>query len=75
MPVIAATGSCLGEAGGPGSIYVNPSDEGEMAEQLKKVLTDGEIRTHMIASGKNYIEQFQPKAIAGKLFGIYQKLN
>ena len=61
VPVIAATGSCLSEAGGPGSIYVNPSDEGELAEQLKRVLTDGELRTRMIASGKKYIEQFEPK--------------
>jgi glycosyltransferase involved in cell wall biosynthesis len=73
VPVIAATGSCLSEAGGPGSIYVNPLDEGELAEQLKKVLTDGELRTRMIASGKNYIEQFEPKAIAEKLLRIYQK--
>ena len=72
VPVIAATGSCLSEAGGPGSIYVNPSDEGELAEQLKKVLTDNELRTRMIASGKKYIEQFEPKVIAEKLLSAYK---
>jgi len=72
VPVIAATGSCLSEAGGPGSIYVNPSDEGELAEQLKKVLTDGDLRTRMIASGKNYIGQFEPKVIAEKLLTAYK---
>lgn len=72
VPVIAATGSCLSEAGGPGSIYINPSDEGELAEQIKKVLTDNELRTRMIASGKNYIEQFEPKVIAEKLLSIYK---
>ena len=72
VPVIAATGSCLSEAGGPGSIYVNPSDEAELAEQLKKVLTDNELRTRMIASGKKYIEQFEPKVIAEKLLSVYQ---
>jgi len=73
VPVIAATGSCLSEAGGPGSIYINPSDEGELAEQLKKVLADNELRTRMIASGKNYIEQFEPKVIAEKLLTTYKK--
>ena len=73
MPVIAATGSCLSEAGGPSSIYINPSDEGELAQQLKKVLTDSELRTRMIASGKNYVKQFEPKVIAAKLMSVYQK--
>jgi glycosyltransferase involved in cell wall biosynthesis len=73
VPVIAATGSCLSEAGGPSSIYVNPSDEGELAQQLKKVLTDSELRTRMIASGKNYVKQFEPKVIADKLMSVYQK--
>jgi glycosyltransferase involved in cell wall biosynthesis len=72
VPVIAATGSCLSEAGGPGSIYINPSDEGELAEQLKKVLTDAELRTRMIADGKKYIEQFEPKVIAEKLLKAYE---
>ena len=71
IPVIAATGSCLIEAGGPGSIYINPSDEGELAEQLKRVLTDGELRRRMITSGKNHIEQFDPKVIAEKLLRVY----
>ena len=31
------------------------------------------LRARMIASGKNYIEQFEPKVIAEKLLSIYQK--
>jgi glycosyltransferase involved in cell wall biosynthesis len=72
IPVIAATGSCLSEAGGPGSIYVNPLDEEELAEQLNKVLTDGELRAGMIASGKEYVAQFEPKVIAEKLKRAYE---
>ncbi|MGZ3777679.1 MAG: glycosyltransferase family 4 protein, partial [Mucilaginibacter sp.] len=37
-PVIAATGSCLEEAGGPDSLYVDPDDEKDLAEKVNMVL-------------------------------------
>ena len=74
VPVIAATGSCLSEAGGPDSMYVDPGDDAALATQLKNVLTDSALRATMIAGGKNYIRHFEPAAIAEKLFDIYQKV-
>ncbi|HYI76906.1 MAG TPA: glycosyltransferase family 1 protein [Chryseolinea sp.] len=71
VPVIAASGSCLSEAGGPGSIYVNPTDAAELTEQLEKVLTDSTLCARMIAHGKGYIEQFAPKVISEKLLEVY----
>ena len=38
VPVIASTGSCLEEAGGEHSIYVDPDDVEGMANAMKKVL-------------------------------------
>ena len=73
VPVIAATGSCLSEAGGPGSIYVNPSDEEELAQQLKKVLTDEHLRQQMILSGKKHLAQFEPGVISRQLNNIYSQ--
>jgi glycosyltransferase involved in cell wall biosynthesis len=40
IPVIAATGSCLEEAGGNGAIYVNPYDVRGMADEIKRVLSN-----------------------------------
>ena len=74
VPVIAATGSCLEEAGGPGSIYVNPSDEAELAMQLKKVFTDEHLRQQMILSGKKHLAQFEPGVISRQLNNIYSQL-
>jgi glycosyltransferase involved in cell wall biosynthesis len=74
VPVIAATGSCLSEAGGPGSIYVSPSDEQELARNLKNVLTDKALRSRMVDNGKKYIAQFEPTVIAEKLLDIYKKI-
>jgi glycosyltransferase involved in cell wall biosynthesis len=72
VPVIAASGSCLSEAGGPGSIYVNPTDAAELTEQLEKVLTDNALCARMVAHGKEYIEQFAPKVISEKLLEVYK---
>jgi hypothetical protein len=33
-PVIAATGSCLEEAGGPDSLYVQPDDHIGLSEKI-----------------------------------------
>jgi glycosyltransferase involved in cell wall biosynthesis len=70
--VIASTGSCLSEAGGPGSIYVNPSSEEELADQLEKVLSDANLRNQMIAQGKKFIKQFDANVIAEKVIGVYK---
>ena len=42
IPVVAATGSCLEEAGGPDSIYVHPDDIKGMANAFKQIYSDTE---------------------------------
>ncbi len=74
VPVIAAKGSCLEESGGPSSRYVSPNDETELAEQIKIVLRDNELRENMIEKGKVYAQQFSDKAIAKNLLNIYTEL-
>jgi len=40
IPVVSATGSCLEEAGGPHSPYVNPTDFMALAKAVNSVLAD-----------------------------------
>ena len=75
VPVIAATGSCLEEAGGEGSIYVNPEDKDELASQLTRVLKDNKLRSDMIVAGKQHVTQFHPQEIAKILVGVYKDSN
>lgn len=39
VPVIAATGSCLEEAGGPDSLYVEPNDVNDLSEKIDWILS------------------------------------
>jgi glycosyltransferase involved in cell wall biosynthesis len=74
VPVIAATGSCLSEAGGPGSVYINPNNEQELANHLERVLNNKALREQMIADGKKHVQVFQPDVIAGKVMEVYKSV-
>lgn len=73
-PVIAATGSCLEEAGGPDSMYIDPDDETDLTEKIKTVLTDNIRKQKMIESGLNYALNFEEDKIAGQLMHLYTNI-
>jgi glycosyltransferase involved in cell wall biosynthesis len=72
IPVVTSTGSCFSEAAGPGSIFVNPHQEEELAFQLQQVLENEDLRSQMIRAGKLHIAQFEPAVIAAKLSSLYK---
>lgn len=74
VPVVAATGSCLEEAGGPDSLYVAPDDIRAMSDALLKTLTDSSLRTSMIASGRMYATRFSERVQASQLMEVYLSL-
>lgn len=74
LPVIAATGSCLEESGGPDSIYVSPHDEFELAEHIQQLLNNDTKREIMIKRGYGYAERFSDAVICQQLTSIYNKL-
>ncbi|WP_288149881.1 glycosyltransferase family 4 protein [Phocaeicola sartorii] len=74
VPVVAATGSCLEEAGGPASIYVHPDDVEGMADALKQASGNQAVRARMIEEGKNYVRRFSEEEQARQLMRIYSGL-
>lgn len=74
VPVIAATGSCLEEAGGKSCIYVDPDDSTAMSDALRAV-TRREIDIDKnITEGLKHAAQFSNVNIATRLHDIYKKL-
>ena len=74
VPVIAATGSCLEETGGTHSIYINPENPEEIANALRQVLTNKELRESMITEGYKYAYNFREENTAGKLMEVYERM-
>lgn len=73
-PVIAATGSCLEEAGGPASLYCEPFDYQQVAKFMDELARNSEKRKEIIAVGKEYAERFSEQRIAEQLYAIYEQL-
>ncbi|MCM1077493.1 MAG: glycosyltransferase family 4 protein [Bacteroides sp.] len=71
IPVIAATGSCLEEAGGNGAVYCNPFDTEEVANAMDKVLTDGILRENLISEGQRHAANFTDDVLAEKMKDFY----
>lgn len=72
-PVIAATGSCLEEAGGRGAIYVDPDNVEEYSEAAKTLIYDN-YRYHKYADqGKEYVRRFNAAQFAKGTMQTYLK--
>jgi glycosyltransferase involved in cell wall biosynthesis len=74
VPVIAATGSCLEEAGGPSSLYVAPNDHKALAIAVHNILQDSSLSNDMVVAGRTYAAQFKENAHAENLMRIYKKV-
>lgn len=72
-PVIGATGSCLEEAGGPDSIYVDPDDAQGLAMAIDKVWNQEEVRIRMIEKGYAYAQNFKDGVLIDRLLEVYRK--
>lgn len=88
LPVVAATGSCLEEAGGPDCLYVSPDDPKGMAESLSLALSQGEgksrsdntnnvtgasdERQNRILRTQQYVKRFENNDVAGQVLELYK---
>ena len=75
LPVVACTGSCLEEAGGPDSLYVSPDDPEAMAHALSQVLYGAPERQQRIDRSRQYIRRFENSDAARQMAALYSCLQ
>lgn len=75
LPVVASTGSCLEEAGGPDCLYVNPDDSKGMADAIMQLLNNEEERKRRITSSMEYVQKYKGTNIANAVIEVYKKLK
>ncbi len=73
LPVVAATGSCLEEAGGPACHYVSPDDPQSLAAAVTRSLRGAEGREQRIAESRQYVRRFEGTDVASQVLAVYEK--
>ena len=74
LPVVACKGSCLEEAGGNATLYVDPDDVSGMAKAVRLTLKGAPGRDERIAEGMAYISRFENNETARKVLDVYERL-
>lgn len=74
LPVVACTGSCLEEAGGPYCLYVSPDDVEGMHDAIMQIINNDEERDNRIRHSMDYVQKFKGSDAASKVFDIYDKV-
>lgn len=73
VPCVAATGSCLEEAGGDGALYVDSDNPRQLAEALTPLLTDTTRRDALVAAGRRHAARFDNSDMARRIYNVYRK--
>lgn len=72
-PVVAATGSCLEEAGGDGAVYVDPDDVAALAAAMEHIIDDGIYRDKLSRYGRRHVRKFSADTFAKATMASYRK--
>lgn len=75
VPVIAAVGSCLEEAGGPGALYTDPANPSELRGLIESVLNEPKLAETMRRQGWEHGRRFAPRKLAGEMMSLYRRLT
>ncbi|MCW3112745.1 MAG: glycosyltransferase family 4 protein [Segetibacter sp.] len=68
VPVITTANSSMSEIAEGAGLYVGPGEPGELAEQMKKIFKDEELRNALIAGAKQRAKQFSWDSTAERLW-------
>lgn len=74
LPVVACTGSCLEEAGGPHCLYVAPDDAEGMARAIAAMLHGAPERQQRIERSLDYVQRFRGRDVAAQVADVYAQL-
>ncbi|WP_433629754.1 glycosyltransferase family 4 protein [Chryseobacterium cucumeris] len=72
--VVTSNTSCLPEAGGKDSVYVNPENDLDIRAKLKFLWENESERKRREEKGFEFVQKFNDESIAKELMNFYQKI-
>lgn len=74
VPIIATRDSCLEEAGGPSSFYIESDDVEGLINAATQIMYSPKIRQSMIEDGREYAQRFSENRQAENLINLYKEV-
>jgi glycosyltransferase involved in cell wall biosynthesis len=74
VPVVASNISSMPEAGGDAALYASPDDPKEIANQLRRIVDDPQLRLQLVAKGREQRIKFAPDRIITDFYNLYATL-
>lgn len=74
-PVICAKASCLPEIFGNSVSYCNPNDPASLAEAIKSLCNDEQLRSDLIERGLHNVDEYSWEKSANKIFMVIKSIK
>lgn len=74
VATITSEGSCLTEIAGDGALLVNPMSVDSIADAIRRVLDDQDLRSRLIERGLRRSAFFRAQSFAGKILDVYRAM-
>ncbi len=72
-PVVSADNSSVPEVTGGAALLSDSRDTGAIAENIRRIVSDDELRTRLIEQGKAHARQFSWRSCAAKTMDVYEQ--
>lgn len=72
--VVTSNTSCLPEAGGKDSVYIDPNNDLDIRAKIKFLWDNESERKRRVEKGFEFVQQFNDEPIAKNLMNLYQKI-
>ena len=73
VPVVSSNATCLLEILGDAALYFNPLDIEDMAEKIRKTLSDDRVKKALIQKGFEQIKKYSWEKMAEETLNLYKK--
>jgi len=74
-PVVTSNTSSLVEVGGDAALLVEPADVDAIADAIRRILTDADLRQALVARGLEQARRFTWEKAALQLKGVYERIG
>ena len=73
-PVITSNVSCLPEAGGPDSVYIDPTNFEDIKAKINFLWNNESERKRRARKGLQFVQKFKDESIAKEMMSAYQSM-